>query len=69
MLFFYIRIFQAEPRLRHEILRYYPSRTQTEACQELLAALESMVADPATTSYDNSTSSHVEIASRDVAAE
>jgi hypothetical protein len=28
-----------------------------------------MVADPATTSYDNSTFSHVEIASRAVAAE
>jgi hypothetical protein len=69
MLFFYIRLFQVEPRLRHEFLRFTPSRAQSEACQELLAVLESMTVDPATTSYDNSTFGHVEIASRAAAVE
>jgi hypothetical protein len=69
MLFLGLRLFQVEPQLRHEFLRFTPSRAQSEACQELLAALQSMVADPASKSYENSTFSHAEIASRVVAAE
>jgi hypothetical protein len=67
MLFFFIRLFQMEPRLRREHLRFTPSRAQSEACQELLAALESTAADPGTTSCDHSISSHTEMVSRLVA--
>jgi hypothetical protein len=56
-----------EPRLRREHLRFTPSRAQSEACQELLAALESTAADPGTTSCDQSISSHTEMVSRLVA--
>jgi hypothetical protein len=68
MLFFFIRLLQVEPRSRYEYLRFTPSGAQSEAYQELLAALESTAADSATASCDCSTCSYTEIASRVAAA-
>lgn len=64
MIFFYMRLSLLEVRLRREFLHVRLSKSQSEACQRLLAALELTAGGSATLSCDQSDSDDVKTAGK-----